>query len=53
MTITRIHSDPAGESHFEEIEIDLADAGPIGWLSAPQPVASVIFRENDPGYDYD
>ena len=53
MTVTRIYSDPAGESHFEEVAIDLADAGAIGWLSAPQPVASILFRENDPGYDYD
>lgn len=53
MTVTRIYSDPTGESHFEEIAINLVDAGAIGRLSAPQPVASVIFRENDPGYDYD
>ncbi len=53
MKITRIYSDPSGESRFGEIELVLGDAGPIGRLSERFPVNSIIFRENDAGYDYD
>ncbi|MFA9479745.1 hypothetical protein ACERK3_15770 [Phycisphaerales bacterium AB-hyl4] len=53
MKVTRIYGDAQGQSHFEDIHVALEDAGPIGRLSQPQPLRSVIFRENDPGYDYD
>ncbi len=53
MKITRIYSDPSGLSRFGEIEIGLGDSGPIGKLSDRFPVKSIIFRENDAGYDYD
>jgi hypothetical protein len=53
MTITRVYSDEQGESHFEQREVELRDAGEIGHLSEPFPARSVIFRKNDPGYDYD
>ena len=51
--ITKVYSDAAGESHFEEIRLPLTDAGPIGWLSAALPVKEIIFREVEPSYDYD
>ena len=53
MKVTRVYSDEAGETHFADEEIELNDAGPIGKLSQPVPVKAVIFRENDPNYDYD
>jgi hypothetical protein len=53
MNITRIYSDDAGESHFGDQRIELTDAGSIGHLSKPVPATGVIFRRNDPGYDYD
>lgn len=53
MRITRVYADAAGESHFEDIDIDLRDAGEIGRLSAKLPASGVIFRENDGDYDYD
>jgi hypothetical protein len=53
MTITRVYADTLGESHFDDLDVELRDAGPIGWLSEPIPARSVIFRRNDPGYDYD
>lgn len=53
MKVTRIYSDANGESHFEDLDIPLKDAGSIGRLSEPRAVTSVVFRENDPGYDYD
>jgi len=52
-TITRIYSDEAGESHFEEREIPLMEKGEIGFLSEEIGVKSMIFREVLPTYDYD
>jgi quercetin dioxygenase-like cupin family protein len=53
MKITRIYADAEGESHFGELEIALMDRGAIGSLSEEVSVTGVIFRENEPGYDYD
>lgn len=53
MRVTRVYADEHGESHFEDQEIELRDAGPIGHLSDPIPARSVIFRTNEPSYDYD
>jgi len=53
MRITRIYSDANGESHFENVEISLKDAGEIGRLSERFPASGIIFRENDADYDYD
>ena len=53
MKVTRVYADAAGESHFGELDIPLKDGGTIGRLSERHPVKSVIFRENDAGYDYD
>jgi len=53
MKVTRVYADEQGESHFDDMEIELRDAGPIGCLSEPIPAQSVIFRTNEPGYDYD
>jgi hypothetical protein len=53
MKITRLYCDKDGETHFEDREVNLKDAGEIGRLSAPQLVGSVIFRTNDADYDYD
>lgn len=51
--ITRVVVTDAGGSDFAPFDVDLIDHGEIGRLSEPWPVADVIFRENDPGYDYD
>lgn len=53
MKLTRIYTGPDGASHFEDQDIALQDAGPIGRLSARLPATGVIFRETDPDYDYD
>jgi hypothetical protein len=50
--VTRVYSDSNGDTRFEDIGIPLKDAGEIGKLSAHIPVASVIFREVEPSYDY-
>ena len=53
MVITRIYTDPAGETHFEDIDIPLNDSGDIGALSETFPVTGIIFRETDGDYDFD
>lgn len=53
MTITRIYATPDGESHFEDVEVPLRDAGAIGALSDATPARDVVFRETAPDYDYD
>lgn len=53
MKITRIYADEQGESHFTDVDIPLHAAGPIGRLSEMEAATGVIFRENDPGYDWD
>jgi len=51
--IHRIYADAAGESHFEDVEIDLGPAGPSGRLSERLPGTGIIFREVPPTYDLD
>jgi len=53
MNIARIWTDDQGESHYQDISVEFTAAGPLGRTADPIPVASVIFRENEPGYDYD
>jgi hypothetical protein len=51
--VTRIYSDSNGDSHFENIEIPLKEAGSIGRLSEILPANGIIFREVEPSYDWD
>jgi len=50
--VTRIFTGADGESHFEDVEINLEDRGEIGRLSQLVPGKGVIFRETLPDYDY-
>lgn len=53
LTITRVHADPDGVTHFDEVAIPLRDAGAIGSLSKTMGTTGVQFRVNPPDYDYD
>jgi hypothetical protein len=50
---TRLYSDSAGESRFEDVKIDLADKGSVGYLSAGFGSKDIRFRLNEPAYDWD
>ncbi|MDZ7692447.1 MAG: hypothetical protein U5K69_15150 [Balneolaceae bacterium] len=52
MKVTRLYTGDDGESHFEDIEIPLQDAGEIGRLSELEEATGIIFRETSPYYDY-
>ena len=53
MKVVRVYADDNGETHFGEVVVELSDAGEIGRLSQPVAARAVIFRTNEPGYDYD
>lgn len=52
MNISRIYPDAEGESHFDDLDIPLKDAGEIGMLSALQNASGIIFRETPGDYDF-
>ena len=52
-SVTRIYSDNNGDSHFEDVEIELKEAGSVGKLSDVIPAKGIIFREVEPSYDWD
>jgi hypothetical protein len=52
-TIYRIYSDANGDSHFEDMEVPLQEAGMVGRLSEVVETKGMIFREVDPSYDWD
>ncbi|GAB1481435.1 hypothetical protein MASR2M78_02500 [Treponema sp.] len=53
MQIARIWADSRGESHYEDIEVELKPSGPLGSMAEPLAVTSMILRENEAGYDFD
>ncbi len=53
MRITRIYSGDDGESHFEDVEIDLADLGDLGRVSKRLGATGIFFRETDGDYELD
>ena len=53
MKITRLYTGPDNESHFEDLEIELQDAGDIGELSEKVKATGIIFRRTNPDYNYD
>ncbi|PLX81231.1 MAG: hypothetical protein C0616_05515 [Desulfuromonas sp.] len=53
MKITRLYTGADNESHFEELEISLTDAGEIGRLSRCHPVSGLLFRETRGDYHFE
>ena len=51
MHVVRIYTGEDQQSHFEDVEIELRNAGLGGRMSALHPARGVIFRET--GGDYD
>lgn len=53
MKVVRIYTGQDGESHFEDLEIELRELGRMGRISEPWQATGVIFRENDGDYHLD
>lgn len=51
MKVVRIYTGDDGESHFEDVEMELNQGDFSGWYSDPVKAKSVIFRKT--GGDYD
>ena len=55
MKYTRIYSDPAGESHFQDVEVELklvefAPSAPAAEFGAPMPAEGVILLSLPAGF---
>ena len=44
MRIANLYADANGETHFRDIEIELAETGPDGTISKMYPAVGIIFR---------
>ena len=53
MLITRVYTGTDGKSHFEDVEIELLDKGPMGSISSLWPAKGVLFRKVSGDYDLD
>ena len=53
MKYVRIYAGPDGESHFENIEVDLNQSGAASFLSEVVPASGLVFRRNLPEYNLD
>lgn len=51
--ITSVYTDKNGDSRFGDADIELKEAGEIGFLSGLIPAKGIIFREVLPTYDFD
>ncbi len=53
MQILRVYTGNDGESHFEDVDIELEDRGPMGRISALWKGRGVMFRTVEGDYDLD
>lgn len=53
MKVVRIYTGDDGESHFEDVEIELQAGQLAGAYSEPVPVSAVIFRQTEGDYKLD
>jgi quercetin dioxygenase-like cupin family protein len=51
--VVRLYTGPDNKSHFEDIQVPLADAGKTGFLSERIKATGVIFRITTGEYNYD
>ncbi len=51
MRYTRMYSDPAGETHFEDVDVPASDNGRSSSLSEVFKVTGMQFRHTKPDYD--
>lgn len=52
MHVTRLYSGDDGESHFEDLEIEVGGDAEIGRLSVCIPTTGLVFRETTADYNY-
>jgi hypothetical protein len=53
MRIHNLYTDPSGQSHFRDVEVEWVEETRGGKLSKRLPATGIIFREVPPTYDLD
>jgi hypothetical protein len=53
MRVVRLYTGADNQSHFEDIDVPMKDAGKVGFLSERIAVTSLVFRRTGGDYDYD
>jgi uncharacterized cupin superfamily protein len=53
MNVVRLYTGADGQSHFEDMQVPMADKGKIGFLSEKVKATGLVFRETGGDYDYD
>ena len=53
MRVHNLYCDADGQSHFRDIDIDLTEPWLGGFLSKPQSVSAMLFRQLPPGVTLD
>jgi hypothetical protein len=53
MRVVRLYTGADNQSHFEDIDVPMKDAGKIGFLSERVKATGIVFRQTGGDYDYD
>ena len=53
MPVVRLYSGADGQSHFEDLQVEMKDAGKVGFLSERVGATGIVFRETTGDYSYD
>src|SRR4051812_11969223 len=53
LTYLRLYSTPDGESHFEDVAVEMSETGAAGVLTPTIATTGVLFRGPPAGYDID
>ena len=53
MKLTRLYTGADGETHFEDVEVPLADSGRLTRTSEIEKAAEIVFRETSGDYSVD
>ena len=53
MRVVRIYTGADNQSHFEDIDVPLKDAGKIGFMSERMKATGIVFRETGGDYNYE
>jgi len=51
--VTKVFTNANGDSEFGSFEVNMADNGPIGFLSKTMPTTGIILRETPSSYNFD
>ncbi|HWA12305.1 MAG TPA: hypothetical protein VHA15_04360 [Burkholderiales bacterium] len=53
MRVVRLYTGADNQSHFEDLDVPMKDAGKIGFLSERVRATGLVFRQTGGDYDYD